>query len=124
MKELPTRPCPMCETALRLPADVIEVVAPGTEDELKERDEAALPKKRAARKKYVRKPGEEVSMSRKMRYLEEQLMKASTRNPKSANYNGVSVLTAMSEGAEGFDDDDVAEIVATGGLQVTKSVVL
>lgn len=127
MKDNPVRPCIKCNAKLRLPADAIEVVAPGGEgeDALKEREDQL--KKRPPRKKYVRKPGEELNMSRKMRYLEEQLMRASKRNPKSANYNGKSVLAMMQEPDEeqgGMDEDDVAEVLRTGKLQETKSVVL
>lgn len=116
-----SRPCPACNVTLKLPLDAIELVAPGSEGEdilIREREMAE--KKPRPRKKYVRRPDEELVVSTKMRYLLTELLKASQRNTKSANYNGENPL----DRPHLLDDDDLDEIQRTMSLRPTKSVVL
>jgi hypothetical protein len=75
-----TRQCGACEKMLRLDLDAMEV-APPNADELEE------PKKVVRRKKWARKDGEDISLSTKMEWLKNDLMRFSKVNPASANYD-------------------------------------
>jgi SWI/SNF-related matrix-associated actin-dependent regulator of chromatin subfamily A3 len=113
MKEPAGRQC-ACGDLLRLPDDAIEVIPPSealANEELTAND----PPKRAARKKYVRPAGEKPSLSTKMQYLHDQLIRYSRQNPHSANYNVFEV------------DEDMGEdtvLGPDGKPEITKSVVL
>lgn len=112
MKSNPSRPCSACGAALRLPMDVIEVVPPDSEQAAEIAEQAP---KRAARKKYVRQPGEKPNLSTKMQFLLDDLMKYSKRNPNSINFNPMEL--------DG-DADGVEEMDAEGKPFITKSIVL
>ena len=113
MKTHPNRPCSACNTPLRLPVDVIEVVPPDSEQAAEIAEQAP---KRAARKKYVRQPGEKPNLSTKMEVLLQDLMKFSRRNPNSVNYNPMII--------DDGEDDGVEELDSEGKPFITKSVVL
>jgi hypothetical protein len=92
--------------------DVIEVVPPDSEQAAEIAEQAP---KRAARKKYVRQPGEKPNLSTKMQFLLDDLMKYSKRNPNSINFNPMEL--------DG-DADGVEEMDAEGKPFITKSIVL
>jgi SWI/SNF-related matrix-associated actin-dependent regulator of chromatin subfamily A3 len=112
MRANPHRPCVACGTDLKIPTDIIEVVPPGSE-QAAEIAEAAP--KRAARKKYVRQPGEKPDLSTKMQFLLNDLMIYSRKNPNSVNFNPMMLDTG---------DDGVEELDAEGKPFITKSIVL
>ncbi|TYJ56013.1 hypothetical protein B9479_003255 [Cryptococcus floricola] len=106
------RACSCCNTMIRLPSDVIEVLPPDSADA----SEQALGEqvaKRGARKKYVRQPGEKLNLSTKMQFLHDELLRFSKRNPHSAHYDPFAM----------DGEDDVEEMDAEGKPFVTKSVV-
>jgi SWI/SNF-related matrix-associated actin-dependent regulator of chromatin subfamily A3 len=109
MKDPAGRQC-TCGNLLHLPTDAIEIIPPNeaAEDALAAADD---PPKRAARKKYIRLPGEKPSLSTKMQYLHDELIKYSKQNPHSANYDV-------------FEIDDAVETSIDGSALLTKSVVL
>jgi SWI/SNF-related matrix-associated actin-dependent regulator of chromatin subfamily A3 len=113
MKTNPNRPCSACGAALKLPADVIEVVPPDSEQAIEIAEQAP---KRAIRKKYVRPPGEKPDLSTKMTFLLNELMRFSCRNPNSANYNPAALDEEL--------DDGVEELDAEGKPFIVKSIVL
>ena len=106
MKDTAGREC-YCGAVLRLPADAVEVSPPDSADV-----EVPDPPKRAARRKYVRPPGEKPNLSTKMTYLHDQLLAMSKKNPNSPHYDMFSVAV------------DVEELDEHGRPYVTKSVVL
>lgn len=107
MKEIAGRSCNACNTMLRLPYDVIEVVPP---DEIAEIQQEQQPK-RSARRKYVRPAGEQPNLSTKMQYLHDELLQLSKQNPNSKHFDPFSL------------DADVAEMDKNGKPLATKSVV-
>ncbi|WWD21589.1 hypothetical protein CI109_106075 [Kwoniella shandongensis] len=111
LKSTVARSCGCCNSMLRLPADIIEVVPPDSADAAEATAVADQPK-RAARKKYVRPPGEKPNLSTKMQYLHDELLKLSKRNPNSPNYDPFI-----------NEEDGLEELDADGQPIVTKSVV-
>jgi len=97
--------------ALRLPADVIEVEPPDSGDG--PGADAPDPPKRAARRKYVRPPGEKPNLSTKMQFLHDELLGFSKKNTNSQHYDPFAL-----------DLDDVEELDTSGRPYTTKSVVL
>lgn len=76
-----SRQCAACETMLRVDLDVIEVPPPDS-DEPEDQ-----PKKIVRRKKWVRKDGQDISLSAKMEWLKEELLRHSKGNRYSDNYS-------------------------------------
>jgi len=111
MKENISRPC-ACGQMIRIPRDVTEVLPPDYEDKEKDDD---VKESKNRRQKYSRKPGEELKLSTKMRYLFDELMKNSKRNPHSPHYDAF----VKTEG-----DDDVMEVDRDSKPYIIKSVVL
>ncbi|ORX34003.1 SNF2 family N-terminal domain-domain-containing protein [Kockovaella imperatae] len=107
MKEHAGRPC-TCGNILRLPSDVVEVLQPGVEENAGAADQG--PKR--ARKKYIRAPGEPLVLSTKMKFLHDELMSFSRRNPNSPHYNPFEL-----------DADTMEEVDKDGKPFVTKSVI-
>ena len=107
MKDHAGRPC-KCGNILRLPTDVIDVSQPGVEESAGDTD--AAPKR--VRKKYIRAPGEPLIMSTKMKFLHDELMSFSRRNPNSPHYNPFEL-----------DADAMEEVDKDGKPFVTKSVI-
>ncbi|WVR04718.1 hypothetical protein IAU60_001729 [Kwoniella sp. DSM 27419] len=105
------RACGCCNVMLRLPTDIIEVAPPGQDGQ----DDQVDQPKRAARKKYVRPPGESINLSTKMQYLHDELLGFSKKNPHSPHYDPFALNPD--------DDDAVEELDADGKPFVTKSVV-
>ncbi|WVQ98151.1 hypothetical protein IAU59_005273 [Kwoniella sp. CBS 9459] len=103
------RACGCCNAMLRLPTDIIEVSPPDQEGP----DILTDQPKRAARKKYIRQPGEKLNLSTKMQYLHDELLGLSKKNPNSPHYDPFAVS----------EDDDVEELDAEGKPFVTKSIV-
>ncbi|WVQ83192.1 hypothetical protein IAT38_005331 [Cryptococcus sp. DSM 104549] len=110
MKASVARACGCCQTMIRLPNDIIEVIPPDSSD----CPETAVPEapKRAVRKKYVRPPGEKLNLSTKMQFLHDELLRFSKKNPNSPHYDPYAL-----------GEDDVEEMDAEGKPFVTKSVV-
>ncbi|WWC86799.1 uncharacterized protein L201_001678 [Kwoniella dendrophila CBS 6074] len=109
LKATIARACGTCNAMLRLPSDVIEVVPPECEPS---GDVVTDQPKRAARKKYVRPPGEKPNLSTKMQYLHDELLTLSKKNPNSAHYDPFA-----------GDEDGVEELDNEGRPLITKSVV-
>ncbi|WVQ75915.1 hypothetical protein IAR50_005550 [Cryptococcus sp. DSM 104548] len=107
------RSCSCCNTMIRLPSDVIEVIPPDSAD-ASEQTLGEQVAKRGARKKYIRQPGEKLNLSTKMQFLHDELLRFSRRNPHSAHYDPFAM--------DG-DEEDVEEMDAEGKPFVTKSVV-
>lgn len=106
------RSCRCCNSMLRLPTDIIEVVPPDqadSSDALGGTNDAPS----RTRKKYVRPPGEKPNLSTKMQYLHDELLALSKKNPHSTHYDPFSI-----------GGEDVEELDADGKPIVTKSVVL
>lgn len=97
---------------IRLPSDVIEVIPPDSADASEQAVAEQAPPKRAARKKYIRPPGEKLNLSTKMQFLHDELLRFSKKNPHSAHYDPFSL-----------EGDDVEEMDAEGKPVVTKSIV-
>lgn len=112
MKEITGRACGACSAPLRIPADIIEVLPPDSPEAAEAAAEAQTVAKKYQRKKFVRAAGEELSLSTKMSYLQDQLMESSKRNPNSVHYEPMAIT------------DDVEELDADGRPLITKSVVL
>lgn len=113
MKTTINRPCSACDAPLRIPSDVIEVVPPGSEQAAEIADAAP---KRAARKKFVRQPGEKPNLSTKMQFLLDDLMVYSRKNPNSVNFDPMQLGDCGEDGVEEMD--------AEGKPFITKSIVL
>ncbi|OCF44855.1 DNA repair protein RAD5 [Kwoniella heveanensis CBS 569] len=109
LKSQVARSCGCCNAMLRLPTDIIEVTPPDQEGPETSTDQP----KRAARKKYIRQPGEKLNLSTKMQYLHDELLGLSKKNPNSPHYDPFAVN----------EDDDVEELDAEGKPFVTKSIV-
>ncbi|EIW71155.1 hypothetical protein TREMEDRAFT_27733 [Tremella mesenterica DSM 1558] len=107
MREAPARECHQCRAALRLSTDVLEVSPPGSEN-----TETTDQPKKVVRQKYVRPPGQKPDLSTKMRWLLQELMGHSKRNPNSPHYDPFAL-----------DSGDVEELDEEGKPFVTKSVV-
>nr|XP_019008370.1 DNA repair protein RAD5 [Kwoniella pini CBS 10737]OCF47151.1 DNA repair protein RAD5 [Kwoniella pini CBS 10737] len=103
------RACGTCNVMLRLPSDIIEVTPPECEAN---GEVIAEQPKRAARKKYVRPPGEKPNLSTKMQYLHDELLTLSKKNPNSIHYDPFAI-----------SDDGVEELDSDGKPLVTKSIV-
>ncbi|OXM76917.1 DNA repair protein RAD5 [Cryptococcus neoformans Bt63] len=112
MKGTLARSCHCCNTMIRLPSDVIEVIPPDSADASEQAVAEQAPPKRAARKKYIRPPGEKLNLSTKMQFLHDELLRFSKKNPHSAHYDPFSL-----------EGDDVEEMDAEGKPVVTKSIV-
>ncbi|WVQ69393.1 uncharacterized protein L199_007610 [Kwoniella botswanensis] len=110
LKSTVARACGACNAMLRLPSDIIEVTPPDTEAS---NEVITDQPKRAARKKYVRPPGEKPNLSTKMQYLHDELLTLSKRNPNSPHYDPFA----------GDDEDGIEELDNEGKPLVTKSVV-
>ncbi|WVW78313.1 hypothetical protein I302_100267 [Kwoniella bestiolae CBS 10118] len=108
-KSTVARACGTCNLMLRIPSDIIEVTPPECEP-----SNEVIPDqpKRAARKKYVRPPGEKLNLSTKMQYLHDELLTLSKRNPNSPHYDPFA-----------GDDDGIEELDNEGKPLVTKSIV-
>lgn len=104
------RQCP-CGCVLKLPDDVTEVLPPGNDDKELE----PVPATTVKRKKYIRPAGEPLKLSTKMKFLHDELLKHSKRNPYSMNFEAF----AMTE-----DDVAPAETEKDGSPVLIKSVVL
>jgi hypothetical protein len=108
-KDSAGRQCSQCETSLRIPTDVIEVVPPGSPEAAELAEQAP---KKYVRRKYVRPPGEKPNLSTKMAYLQRELLEASKRNPNSVHYDSMAAI------------GEIEDVDADGRPFVTKSVVL
>jgi SWI/SNF-related matrix-associated actin-dependent regulator of chromatin subfamily A3 len=109
MKEQAARACGICQTMLRLPYDVTEIVPP---DSAEAQVPADQPKRK--RKRYVRPPGEKPNLSTKMQFLYDELMAASKKNPNSKNYDPFALPIG----------DEIEELDESGRPYIVKSVVL
>lgn len=111
MKDTAARACGVCQTMLRLPADVIDVLPP---DNSGEPQPAVDQPKRAPRKRYVRPPGEKPNLSTKMQFMLDLLMASSKKNPNSPNYDPFGLSNT----------DDVEELDQDGKPFIVKTVIL
>jgi SWI/SNF-related matrix-associated actin-dependent regulator of chromatin subfamily A3 len=109
MKTTVARDC-TCGKNLRLPLDATEVLPPDLDEKEKEKELEAVPKTR--RKKFIRKPGEPLVLSTKMRWLHDELIRNSKRNPHSQYYNAFEI------------GEELEETDADGRPFLIKSVVL
>jgi len=109
MKEQAARACGICQTMLRLPYDVTEIVPPDSAEAQLQVDQ---PKRK--RKRYVRPPGEKPNLSTKMQFLYDELMSASKKNPNSKNYDPFALALS----------DEFEELDEAGRPYIVKSVVL
>ena len=109
MKEQAARACGICQTMLRLPYDVTEIVPP---DSAEAQVPADQPKRK--RKRYIRPPGEKPNLSTKMQFLYDELMSASKKNPNSKNYDPFALPMG----------DEIEELDEAGRPYIVKSVVL
>jgi hypothetical protein len=82
---------------LKLPEDVTEVLPPGTDD----KEFETVPATTVKRKKYIRPAGEPLILSTKLKYLYQELMNHSKRNPYSTHFDA----SALTEGVEETDKD-------------------
>lgn len=96
---------------LKLPDDVTEVMPPGADDKELE----PIPTTTIKRKKYIRPAGEPLKLSTKMKWLHDELLRHSKRNPFSTNFEAF----AMTEG-----DVEPEETEKDGTPVAIKSVVL
>ena len=113
MKDQAARACGVCQSMLRLPADVIDVLPPDSSDSLNAQPAPDAPK-RSARKRYVRPPGEKPNLSTKMQYLYDELIASSKKNHNSPNYDPFSIANS----------DEVEELDQDGKPFIVKSVIL
>ena len=109
MKVTLTRDC-TCGTPLRLPLDATEVLPPDMDEKEREKEIETAPK--VKRKKFLRKPGEPLVLSSKMRWLHDELIRNSKRNPYSPYYNAFEA------------PDELEETDSDGKPFLTKSVIL
>lgn len=86
-----SRACGVCERMLRVDIDVLEVSPPNSDEQEDQ------PKKVVRRKKWARKDGEDLSLSTKMEWLREDLMRHSRLNPNSANADMTQQLLGHGE---------------------------
>ncbi|WOO85037.1 Helicase-like transcription factor CHR27 [Vanrija pseudolonga] len=106
-----TRQCGVCDQMLHLDYDIIQVDPPNDDQ-----DAAEPQPKKTTRRKYVRPPGERPSLSTKMQWLLDELMRFSKRNKHSDNYD------PWFQGA-GDDPDEIIELDDDGAPIAVKSVV-
>lgn len=117
MKDTAVRACGVCQSMLRLPADVCDVVPPDSDSQANVTATAAAAaeaSKRPKRKRYIRPPGEKPNLSTKMQYLYDELFASSRKNPNSPNYDPFSMANS----------DEVEELDQDGKPFVVKTVVL
>ncbi|CDZ96852.1 dna repair protein rad5 [Phaffia rhodozyma] len=100
------RSCPNCTTGLRLAADCIEIIPPGTSEAGSSADYIAVkaPKKKSRPRRYLENRSDLV-MSTKITFLMSDLLSFSAQNPYSTNYTGSDPRSSNSTFIQPLEDN-------------------